>query len=389
MRSKSPKKMTLDNPYALSLVFAVGGIIGFAIFELVLDGVCFDQIFAVTFIVATSLVIAFLVYWGSILEKTNFQIKKLPALFLIALAVIKFYISFQLIQSGAVDNPDLRLQSYGTSTLIMLSGAAGILFFPIGYFASPTPFVKKVVLSTVIITTVIDLSVGPSKSAVFGLGFTVLLFIFLRRKQTGESFPFPLIGKFSLVMLSVLLTLQIILGVFFYGNTPSEFIFILVNRAMYNFDGAIYGCMVENYAQAPNSFFTYTFLPLLKRFDPSYYNLDYYNVPQWLLFEVLGISREGRFGYPNDNLYTALYFGGFQYFSLFFFLMLLTSVHFFIKKSALNWKQTNTASPIQLAIVFSIPLMFSSIQEFIGLLLFYLIFKIFQVLITGFMRFPR
>ena len=382
MRSKSPNKITLDNPYALSLLLAVGGIIGFTIFELVLVSGCLDQIFAVTFIVATLLVIALLVYWGSLLENTNFQIKKLPALFLIALAVIKFYISFQLIQSGVVDNPDLRLQSFGTSTLIMLSGALGILFFPIGYFASPTPFVKKVVLSTFILTTVIGLLVGASKSAVFSLGFTVLLFIFLKRRQTRENFPFPLIGKFSLLMLSIFLTLQIILGVFFYGNTPSEFIFVLVNRAIQNFDGAIYGCMVENYAQAPNSFFTYTLLPILKRFDPAYYNLDYYNVPQWLLFEVLGISREGRFGYPNDNLFIALYFSGFQYFSLMFFILMAFLINFFIKKCLSYWMQKGFASPIQLAIVLSVPLAFASIQEFVGLLLFFGIFKGVLILIA-------
>ena len=380
MRQKSASKLTLDNPYSLPLLFAIGGIVGFVIFEWILDGVCVDRAFALTFVLATAIAIAFLVCWGARLEKTTFHVEKLPAFFLVTLAIVKIYLTYQLIQSGAVDDPDLRLQAFGNSTLIMLSGAASSLFFPIGYFASPTRLIQKILLATFFTTTVVDLSLGASKSAVFGLAFTALLFAFLKRKQTGDAFPFALMSKFSLALLSVVLFFQIALGVLLYGHTPMEFALTLVTRAVKNFDGAIYGCMVENYAQAPNSFFTYTFLPILKRLDPSYYELDYFNVPQWLLFEVLGISREGRFGFPNDNLYTALYFGGFQYFSLVPFLLFSLSTNFIIKKVTTNWHTKKCASPIQLSIVFSIPLAFASIQEFVGLLLFYLIFKIVLIL---------
>jgi hypothetical protein len=384
MHERAINKLTLDNPYALPLLFAGGGALGFVVFEWVLDGTCFDEMFASTFIIATLLIVAMLVHWGLMLEKINFKIKKLPSVFLISLAIINLYVVFHAIQYGPIEEQDLRLESVGSSVLIMLSGAISLLFFPIGYFAAQTQFLKRIILGIFGMSAVIGLLTAPSKSVVFSLAFTILLFIFLKRKQTGEQFPYSLIGKFTLVMLTVLLILQIVLASTFYGKAPLEFMLTLLNRAMQNFDGAIYGCMVENYAQAPNSFFTYTFLPVLKRIDPSYYDLDYFNVPQWLLFEVLGISRDGRFGYPNDNLYTALYFGGFRYFSFPFFLMLVSSVHFFIKKCVSRWQQTNTASPIELAVVLSIPLMFSSIQEFVGLLLFYLIFKIYQVLITGF-----
>lgn len=375
MRDKSKYRISLDNPYALSLLFAMGGIIGFLIYEGMLDGICFDYFFASTFIIAMMIVISLLVHWGSKLEDVNFQIKKLPSLFLIFIALIKLLIAFQLIQSGAVDNPDSRLESYGSSILISLSGAASVLFFPIGYFASPNQLMKHVVLGTFVFTTIVGLVMGASKSAIFGLGFTVLFFIFLRRKQASVKFKYPLLSKFSAVMLGTFLILQIFLGVIIYGYSPSEFILTLVNRAMQNFDGAIYGCLVKDGVQAPNSFITYTFLPILKRLDQSYYDLDYYNVPQWLLFEVLNISREGRFGYPNDNLYTALYFGGFGYFSMILFLIISFGLHLFVKKCIATWRHTKFASPIQLGIFISVPLAFASVQEFVGLLLFLIIFK--------------
>ena len=384
MQNRYFNKITLDNPYALSLLFITGGALGFFIYLWLLAGICYDNYFALTFISATIFTIFILVYWGSILENAKFEIQKFPVSFVIVIAVIKLYISFQVIQSGQVDDPDLRLQAYGNSTLIMLSGAAGILFFPIGYFASSSKFVKMVVLTTFIFTTLVGLLMGPSKSAIFSIGFTVLLFFFLKRKKTGEKFPFPLIGKFSLLLLSMLLIFQIALGVIFFGSSPLEFMALLVNRAMQNFDGAIYGCMLENNERAPNSFLTYSFLPVLKRLDQSFYALDYYNVPQWLLYEVFGISREGRFGYPNDNLYTALYFSGFKYFSPVVFLIISFCLQILIKKSATYWRRNGSASPIHLATIFSIPLAFVSFQEFVGLLLFYLIFKLVQILLQTF-----
>ena len=145
----------------------------------------------------------------------------------------------------------------------------------------------------------------------------MLLFFFIKYKQQGLSFPVRFLSIKCAVFFVVLLVGQVALLSMIYGQSVSSTLITMAGRAAQNFDIAIYGCMVSADRVSPENILTYTFLPILKRIDASFFDLDFYNIPQWLLFEALGIPREGRFGYPNDNLFVGLYFGGFGIYAIF------------------------------------------------------------------------
>lgn len=374
----------IDNPFALPLLFILGGSLGFAAYQFVLDGFCNDTFFEISFFSSTLIAVGFVTYWARSIEGFSFSIGKLPSSLIIGLAALKIFVAITIIMSGAANHPDERLSAYGSSTLIILSGATSLLFFPIGYFAARTLLIKKTVLYIFIVTTLVSLVFGSSKSSLFGLFFVLLTFKFLQRTAVGEKPFVQLLCLKTFLMLLGLLAAQVVLMAVLYGNDLVEIGATLANRAMMNFDSAIYGCQVENNGQAPNSFFVYSLLSILKRFDSSLYNLDFFNVPQWLLYEVFSISREGRYGYPNDNLFVAIYFGGFRYLAAIIFLVIMFCLNFYIRYCLRRWKRCAKAGAIEMAAVMSLPLAYQSFQEFIGFCVILALIKIIKTLIDSF-----
>lgn len=364
--------ITLGNPFLIPLLLISIGGFGFMFTNLIFGTTCQDNFFFIGFLF--SLIFAFFITykWAIIFERIDrFYVQPLPTSIITALIILQIYIAFTLIDYGAVDQPDARLSAYGSSSIIMINTALSTIFFPIAYFAAKTQLIRRSVMLTFVFSTLVMLLGAPSKSALIGVFFTALLFFFIKYKQQGLSFPVRFLSIKSAVFFVVLLVGQVALLSMIYGQSVSSTLITMAGRAAQNFDIAIYGCMVSADRVSPENFLTYTFLPILKRIDESFFDLDFYNIPQWLLFEALGIPREGRFGYPNDNLFVGLYFGGFGIYAILMFVAILLGAHLYVSKKARSARRAMRFNPLILALIIKIPLLFLSTQEFIGVFVIY------------------
>jgi len=382
MQGTQRASISLANPFVLPLLFISIGGIAFAILQIFILAPCVNSLLPLTFFFSTVLMTILIAIWAKRLEEIHYlNIKPLPSLLIWFLIAIEMYIALTLISHGIVEEPDARLAAHGSSTLIAFSTALNKLFFPICYFAARTKTVRYGIILTFIFTTTVMLVTSPSKSSVFVVFFTLLLFLFLQYKKNGKSFPFKLFSLKSALVIISLLAAQFVLLAAVFGQSLGEIFAVIIHRIGQNFDSAILGCMVPRDTFSPNHFFTYTTLSLLKRIDSSFFDLDFFNVSQWLVYEVLNISREGRYGFPNDNLFIGLFFGGFGVFTPFVFIIIIGLAHFTIIGFIRTIKRTGAVDPIFLALLFQAPILYQSTQDFFGVILILSLFKMIAILL--------
>lgn len=375
------KPISLSNPFVNTLgLISIGGI-GLIGYQFAYGLSCVDTFFYIGFIISVVTMTTIVARWAKMFEAIeSFTVSKMPTSIILVLASLNIYIAFSLINYDEVFKVDSRLDAYGSSVMIMTSTVVNAIFFPFCFFAAKFVTLSRFVLLIFILTTGITLFVAPSKSAIFGLFFTILLYYFIDYKQSGRRFPVSLVSIKSLFFFASVVAIQLALMVIVYGD---DFIFqigVILYRIANNFDAAIYGCMIQEGRFSPNSFFTYTILPVLKRIDGNLYNLDFFNVPQWLIYEALSISRYGRTGFPNDNLFVGLYFGGFGVFSVFVFALIVFVADYLFVLRLEKIKRTRIVNPITLALLVKLPLLYQSTQEFFGLIVIALAFMLFAFL---------
>ena len=368
------RPITLANPLILPLgIYFVGGI-GLIGFQAFLGEPCIDNIFYTGFIFGLVITVLLIFKWAKMLEQIDsFAISKIPSPLIIIFVLIKIYIAATLIFYGEIEDVNVRLDAYGSSTLIMVNTVLYSLFFPICFFAAKSGLIA-----------------APSKSSIVVLFFSILFYYFILFKLEGKTFKTKLISLQTFGYILVVAMVQITHLIIIYDYSFVALIGTLANRIANNFDSAIYACMISEGRYSPDNFLVYTLLPVLKRIDSGFYNLDFYNVSQWLLYEALNISRYGRTGFPNDNLFVGLYFGGFGLLAIFVFVMIILMAHYFFSSSVANIRRTRVVNPLRLALLINLPLIYQSTQEFFGfiilLLIFFLLSTAFGILGTGYLK---
>ncbi len=129
-------KISLDNPYSPALLFTGVGCVGFGVYGIFSEVACNDIFFGIGFFLSLIVMLALLFHWASMLEQTEFKLRKIPSILLYGLVFFKLYVAFTLLSYGQGSGADFRFDAYGTSSLIILDGAANLFFFPVGYFCT-------------------------------------------------------------------------------------------------------------------------------------------------------------------------------------------------------------------------------------------------------------
>jgi hypothetical protein len=384
MAKKTNLPITLANPYSSQFLFIFIGGLSFIFYKFIINDFCENYTFLFLFIF-TNFISSFWVYKLALAieEIKILYIKPINAFLIYLLIFLKLFFSLLLIHNGPIDESDARLSSFGDSSMLMLSSVLNYIFFPLMYFATNRRFTQKIILYVFIFSSIITLIFASSKSLIIGIIFNLLLFYFLYYKSRGQRLTLTLFSFKSLFFIICIFLIQSLTLIFIYSVGFMDLIVTLANRIAFNFDSAIYGCMINQGNYSPNNFFTYTGLSILKRLDSSFYDLDFYNVPQWLLYEAIGVPRDGRQVFPNDNLFVGLYFGGFGSFAMIYFFLLLITFYrlqnYLVRnseKSAINF--------FILVFIFNLPLLYQSSQDFVGLIIILLILFFVNIFLNSF-----
>ena len=286
-------KVSLDNPLYLGIVWLVTGTFAYVALKISMDRInAFDVVF-----VATNVLLAyFFVQFATELEKTEIRIKFLNPLFAIFIIALKTYLLFLTIKAGAASGFDDRLALRGSSFVNGLDMAFSALLFPLLPIFLRSHVLRLCSVGLWLTSLVIALTLAPSKSSLLSVAFSILWYRFLLRK-TGRR-PYKAIkGRAQILPLSLI----VILTIFFVSAVSgSNGLLMIIYRIAYNFDGAFFYSQLSG-VEPPHNIFYYGMLPILKMMDPSLRDLEFFSIPQWVLYERFEISRYGRFGFPNDN----------------------------------------------------------------------------------------
>jgi hypothetical protein len=348
------KNISLDNPLIIKIAFLVFGLFGFIIVQVLLNKF---NLFSFYFVFLSTIELLFFIYIAIQLEKKEFwNILKINSVFATIVLLVKFYLLFLLLQNGFVNSFDDRLAVYGNSFLIGVSMAVGFVLFPLLPLYASSKIIRHISMYLWIFSTVAGVILAPSKSVIIGIIASLLFYRFLRRKTYKTTNN--IISLFSLKSLALFLFVIIATFLFIYIKVGNEGFNLIIHRVANNFDLAIYASKISPSIYPEHSNLFYAILPILKKFNPDYYNLDYFSIPQWVLYEVLNTSRYSRFGYPNDNLIVGLLLSYKEYGILLFFLfagLLYIYIRYFIKLKKITL--------FHLLLLFSIPSIFASLQD--------------------------
>jgi hypothetical protein len=347
-------RISLDNPFLVKIAFLFFGLIGFLVVQIYSHSL---NIFSIKFILLSFVELVFFLYMAYMLEKKqNWRIDSINPIFAYIVIFVKIYLIFLILKSGFATSFDDRLSVYGNSFLLGVSMATDFVLFPLLPLFGKTNFIKKVSFYLWIFATIIGTVLVPSKSAIIGIISNLLFYRFLKRKANiSNDRAIPLVS-----LKSIFLFLSVIVAtiLFVISKVSNEGLYIVLYRVAYNFDIAIYASHISQNIYPEHSNLYYAILPLLKKIDPSLYNLEYFSIPQWVIGEYFGYSRYGRYGYPNDNLIVGLLLsyktlGVLIFFLLIYFMYRYTRYFYRLKKVTL----------LHLILMFSIPGIFSSLQD--------------------------
>ena len=368
-------EISINNPFAPSIIFNFFGLIGFVFYLIFINSDCNDYYFLSFFtfsIIAT--IIPTIFFANKLQQCKNIKFTTIPTWFIYISSFIKIFIAYTIFQNQNIAGLESRFSAYSDPAILVLSGALGYLYFPLFYFCTNSKFLKKIIFSVFIIESLSVLFFASSKSTFLSILFSLLSYSFFKFPRNDNVSKYMLFSMKTFLFMIMALILQLIIISIIYNYSSFELIQITFERIINNFDTAIYGCMISKNASAPNSFFEYAFLSLLKKLDLSYYDIQFYNVPQWLLYETLGIDKEGRLIFPNDNLATGLYFAGGGYFSPAIFACFLFCWFYSSCKFIQKIHHLKPVNPVYFAILFYSPIFFKSTQEFMSMMIFYIIF---------------
>ncbi len=350
-------RISFDNPLINPIFFIFIGVVAFFIKQQTTGKLNY---FGIQFLILNILLFFVYIKYAILFEKKiKFNINSINPLFSIIIISIKIYTTYLLITSGGSDTFDDRLSVYGNSFLLGLDLSTSIFLFPLIPLFSSSILIRKLSLYIYFISFFTTTFLAPSKSTIIVFVFSLLLFRFLKRKNLSSITKITKINFFSIKSLTILIFIFIGTLYFLYLKLGEDFLMILSDRISMNFDIAIYASEINQSIYPDHSNLFYAILPILSKIDPSLYDLDYYNIPQWVLSESLGISRYGRYGYPNDNLAAGLLIS-FKEYGIGLYLITLVMCIFLVKKILAR----NNISTFELYILLSIPLFFASTQDF-------------------------
>ena len=347
-------KISLDNPLVVKIAFLLFGLIGFIVVQVNLDNF---NTFSLEFAVLSFIELLFFIYIANMLEKKQYwRINSINPIFAYIVIAVKIYLIFLLLKSGFSASFGDRLSIYGNSFLIGVSMAVNFVLFPLLPLFGKTNFIKKLSLYLWIGTTIISTILAPSKSALIGIVASLLFYRFLKRKANISNDR--IISIISIK--SIFLFVGVIIGTVFFViyKVGSEGLHVVLYRVAFNFDMAIYASHISQNIYPQHSNLYYAILPLLKKLDPSLYNLTYFSMPQWIIGEYFGYSRYGRYGYPNDNLIVGLLLSyktiGILMFSLIVYILYKYTKYFYKLKNI---------TLFHLILIFSLPGIFAALQD--------------------------
>lgn len=373
-------KLSLDNPFALAVAIVFFGLIGYILN--IEEWTEFDALFSILM----GVYLFFLIFIAEYVERKKFPSEiSLNPLFCYFTIAAKLWFMVLVLRAGVVDSFDDRLSVFGNSFLLGFDNALTIFLFPLIPALTRRKDIFWLCVFVWTASSLVSLFYAPSKSFMVNLIFSLLFYRFLKRKVGGEGRGISILSFRSFAIACLVLGATFFLV---YAKSGEEALGVLLHRAAYNYDSAIYVSGIYEVSRPEHGVFFYALLPLLKQFDPSLYDLQFYSVPQWVLYEALGIDRFGRFGYPNDNFVVGVLVSyGLLGIAIFF---LSCVVWLLYLKISLGNKR-NSAYFIYL--VFQIPLFYSSLQDFsiyfLVVSVLYAIFSIIYFFYLGVLRVCR
>lgn len=344
-------KISFDNPFIIPLAFIFFGLIGYLYYiEMYSD-------FDVIFVFLMSLLFLFFLFVAEYLERKKFPSRvNVDPFFCWSVILLKSYLLFLVVLSGPANHFDDRLSIFGSSFVLGVDNALAIFLFPLIPALTKDKYIFWTSMAVWILGVSISVVYAPSKSFFIGFIFSILFFRFLRRKVYRDRSPLSIFSlkSMTLAFLAIALTFGLV-----YSQYGSSALSVIVHRAAYNYDIAIYISSVYPESTPDHGVLYYAILPLLKQFDSSLYSLQFFSIPQWAVYEALGIERFGRFGYPNDNFAAGLIASyGYLGIPIFIFSLLfwLSFICFLLSKRSVGL--------MSLFLIFSMPLFYSSLQDF-------------------------
>lgn len=370
-------KISLDNPLVNNLLMLLVGLIGFLFIQIETGNM---NTFSILFILLSTFLFVYFLFIANILD-SNFiwEVKPVNSIFCIIVIAIKIFLLLKLLLSMGSSSFDGRLSCYGDSFYLGIDLTISLFLFPIIPLFASSRIIRKLSICIWLISFVSSLVLAPSKGLFIQLFFSLLSYRFLKRKTQG--FPGK-INLFGIKSVTLFLTMFLVTLILIYSRVGSEFFNVFIHRVTMNFDIAIYASQINEKVYPEHSNFFYSVLPLLKRIDSTFNELEYYSIPQWVVSEALGISRYGRYGYPNDNFIVGLLLS-FKYFGIFFFFSFLFFFYSFIKRTV-NKKRV---SSFKLYVLFLFPSFFLSNQDF--MIKFYAAFLIYYPVLFVYLILPR
>jgi len=347
-------KLSLDNPFVPAILMLFIGLLGFVLIQIETNSL---NSFSILFLILSSALLIFYFKLSAIIDNgRTWNIKSINTPFALVLIITKVYFIFLLISSGGSETFEGRLDVYGNSFLFGINYAFGLFLFPIIPLTAKSIFLRHFSFYVFIFSFVVNLLLAPSKSIFIGLIFSLLSYRFLKRKMGSNL---PVINLFSLRSVVIFLAMLVLTLLLLYLKSGNNFLDLLLYRIMMNFDNAVFASQIPDSKTPEHTILFYAFLPLFKRFNPELYDLEYFNIPQWVLSETLGISRYGRSGFPNDNFIVGAILS-YRLFSVVVFIFVIILVYIFVKR--LNKRRR--ISPFDIYLLLSIPTFFASTQEF-------------------------
>lgn len=345
-------KLSLDNPFTLSLGFIFFGMLGY-IYQT-------DSLneFDITFSALMFFLFLFLLFLGEYIERKKFPSEvRLNLFFCWFVFFVKFITLIMMILAGPVGNFDDRLSIFGSSLILGVNNALTVFLFPIIPALTKNRFLFWACLVLWAVSSAITLIYAPSKSFAAGLIFSLLFYRFLKRKVYGRKKRIPIFSLKSIFISLGVISLTFLLV---YSNLGSEAAGVLLHRVSYNYDIAIYISSIYENSSPDYGVIYYSLLPLLKQFDQSLYDLQFFSIPQWVVYEALGLERYGRFGYPNDNFAAGLLV---SYGAAMAVVLFVISFSFWLFYVAYTLKKKKVGL-FFLYLIFQIPLFYASLQDF-------------------------
>lgn len=370
-------RISLDNPILVKIAFLLFGLTGFIGVQLLTNNMNY---FSLKFIFLSIIELYFFIFLANELErKNNWLIININPIVAFIVLALKTYLLIILVKSGFAASFDDRLSAYGSSFLIGINMALGFILFPFLNLFGSSIFIKKAALYLWLVSTLFGIILAPSKSVIIGIVANLLFYRFLKRKTDGNLKVIPLIS-FKSIALFLFVTFGTL--IFLYYKVGPSGLALLAHRVSNNFDLAIYASQIPTNIYPEHSNLYYAILPLLKKIDPLLYELEYYSIPQWVLWEHLGIERYGRYGYPNDNLIVGLLIS-FKDVGIVIYLLFIGILYKYIK----YFKKLKKISILHLFYIFLIPSIFSSLQD--STIKLYAFIFIYLLIITIYLLLPK